>query len=99
MKSLSDKHPTAEDLIPSAQRSVEAARQFLVDKKIVTIPSEVRPMITETPPFARFGSFASMDTPGAYEKKRPRPSTTSPRSKRTGTKHQEEHLRLFNPTS
>ena len=29
MKALTDKHPTAEDLIPSAQRTVEAARQFL----------------------------------------------------------------------
>ena len=98
MKSLSDKHPTAEDLIPSAQRSVEAARQFLVDKKIVTIPSEVRPMITETPPFARFGSFASMDTPGAYETKATEAFYyVTPVEKDWDAKHQEEHLRLFNP--
>ena len=67
MKSLSDDHPTAEDLIPSVRRSVEAARQFLVEQGIVTIPSEVRPRIEETPPYARSGSFASMDTPGPYE--------------------------------
>src|SRR5262249_51964254 len=69
MKALSDAHPTADDLIPSVQRSVEAARQFLIDKKIVTIPSEVRCRIQETPPYARSGSFASMDTPGPYETK------------------------------
>ena len=98
MKSLSDQHPTAEDLIPSAQRSVEAARQFLVDKKIVTIPSEVRPVITETPPFARFGSFASMDTPGAYETKATEAYYyVTPVEKDWDAKHQEEHLRLYNP--
>jgi len=98
MKSLSDQHPTAEDLIPSAQRSVESARQFLVDKKIVTIPSEVRPTITETPPFARFGSFASMDTPGAYETKATEAYYyVPPVEKDWDAKHQEEHLRLYNP--
>ena len=67
MKSLSDDHPTADDLIPSVRRSVEAARRYLVDHGIVTVPSEVRPKIEETPPYARSGSFASMDTPGPYE--------------------------------
>src|SRR5262249_2444443 len=69
MKSLSADHPTAEDLIPAIERSVEDARRFLVDKDIVTIPSEVRPFVRETPPFARGGSFASMDTPGPFESK------------------------------
>ncbi len=98
MKSLSNDHPTAADLIPSVQKSVEAARTFLVDKKIVTIPSDVRPIITETPPFARFGSFASMDTPGAYETKATEAFYyVTPVEKDWDAKHQEEHLRLFNP--
>ena len=69
MKTLSDDHPTEAVLIPSARRTIEKTRKFLVDKRIVTIPSEVRPTIAETPPYARNGSFASMDTPGAYETK------------------------------
>jgi uncharacterized protein (DUF885 family) len=98
MKSLSDQHPSADDLIPSAQRSVESARQFLIDKNIVTIPSEVRPTITETPPFARFGSFASMDTPGAYETKATEAFYyVTPVEKDWDAKHQDEHLRLYNP--
>jgi uncharacterized protein (DUF885 family) len=98
MKSLSDEHPTAEELIPSVARSLEAARQFLVDKKIVTIPSEVRPKVTETLPFARFGSFASMDTPGAYETKATEAYYyVTPVEKEWDAKHQEEHLRLYNP--
>ncbi len=98
MKSLSNEHPAAEDLIPSAKRTVEAARQFLVDKGLVTIPSEVRPTIMETPPFARFGSFASMDTPGAYETKATEAFYyVTPVEKDWDAKHQEEHLRLYNP--
>jgi uncharacterized protein (DUF885 family) len=98
MKSLSNEHPTAADLIPSAQRTVEAARKFLVDKNIVTIPSDVRPTITETPPFARFGSFASMDTPGAYETKATEAFYyITPVEKDWDAKHQDEHLRLYNP--
>jgi len=97
MKSLSNAHPTAADLIPSAQRTVEAARQYLVDHKIVTIPSDVRPTITETPVFARFGSFASMDTPGAYETKATEAYYyITPVEKEWDAKHQEEHLRLYN---
>jgi uncharacterized protein (DUF885 family) len=97
MKTLSNEHPTAEDLIPSAQRGLERARQFLIDKKIVTIPSEVRPTVAETPPFARFGSFASMDTPGAYETKATEAFYyVTPVEKDWDAKHQEEHLRLYN---
>jgi uncharacterized protein (DUF885 family) len=98
MKSLSDEHPTPQDLIPSVKRSVEKARKYLVDHRIVTIPSEVRPLIEETPPFARFGSFASMDTPGAYETKATEAFYyVTPVEKEWDAKHQEEHLRLYNP--
>ncbi len=98
MKSLSDEYPRADDLIPSAKRSVEDARRFLVEKDIVTIPSEVRPIITETPPFARGGSFASMDTPGPYEAKATEAFYyITPVEKDWDAKHQEEHLRLYNP--
>ena len=98
MKSLSDEHPTAQDLIPSVQRSVEAARRYLIDHGIVTVPSEVRPNIEETPPYARSGSFASMDTPGPYETKATEAFYyVTPVEKDWDAKHMEEHLRLYNP--
>jgi uncharacterized protein (DUF885 family) len=98
MKSLSDDHPTPDTLIPSVDRSVENARRFLVEKDLVTIPSEVRPIVHETPPFARSGSFASMDTPGAYETKATEAFYyVTPVEKDWDAKHQEEHLRLYNP--
>ena len=98
MKSLSDDHPTPETLIPSVDRSVENARRFLVQKDLVTIPSEVRPRVQETPPFARSGSFASMDTPGAYETKATEAFYyVTPVEKDWDAKHKDEHLRLYNP--
>jgi uncharacterized protein (DUF885 family) len=98
MKSLSDQHPTAADLIPSVRRSVEAARQYLIDHRIVTVPSEVRPAIEETPPYARSGSFASMDTPGPYETRATQAFYyVTPVEKDWDAKHVDEHLRLYNP--
>jgi uncharacterized protein (DUF885 family) len=97
MKSLSDDHPSADDLIPFVAKRVEAARQYLVDKQIVTIPSEVRPKVAETPPFARIGSFASMDTPGAYESKATEAYYyVTPVEAEWDAKHRDEHLRLYN---
>ncbi len=97
MKGLSDAHPTADDLIPSVRRSIDEARDYLVRKQIVTIPSEVRPRIEETPPYARSGSFASMDTPGPYETKATEAFYyVTPVEKDWDAKHADEHLRLYN---
>lgn len=99
MASLEDEHPTAQDLISSAKATIEGARQFLVDKKIVEIASDVRPTVMETPPYARSGGFASMDTPGAYETKATEAFYyVTPPEKDWDAKHVEEHLRLFNPS-
>ncbi len=98
MKSLSDDHPTAADLIPSVRRSVEAARRYLIDKGIVTIPSEVRPTIEETPPYARSGTFASMYIPGPYETKATEAFYyITPVEKDWDVRHIQEHLRFYNP--
>lgn len=98
MALLSDTHPAPDQLIPSVRSSVEEARRFLIEKQIVTVPSEVRPLIEETPPYARAGGFASMEMPGAFETR----ATESfyyvtPVEKEWTRKHKEEHLRLFNP--
>ncbi len=96
MKLISNDYPSEDDLIPSARRVVESIRKFLIDKHIVTIPSEVRPTITETPPFARDGGFASMDTPGAYETRATEAFYyITPTEKDWDAKHKEEHLRSF----
>jgi uncharacterized protein (DUF885 family) len=62
-------HPTADGLIPDTRRDLEAIRQFIIDHKLVSIPSEQRATEMETPGFHRAGSFASMSPPGAFETK------------------------------
>ncbi|MGA2405256.1 MAG: DUF885 domain-containing protein [Bacteroidales bacterium] len=68
-QNLQKEHPTSNSLIPDIKKNVEAIRQFLIDKKIITIPSEARVKVEETPKYARSTSTASMDTPGPFEKK------------------------------
>jgi uncharacterized protein (DUF885 family) len=98
MKSLSNDHPTETSLIPDARKTVEGIIQFIKDKNIITIPSEVRPIITATPPYARSGAFASMDTPGPYEEKATEAFYyVTPPEKEWDPKHMDEHLRAFNP--
>ena len=66
-KAIQKEHPTAEGLIPDTRKNLEAIRQFVVEKRIVTIPSDVRVRVEETPPPFRRTSFASMDSPGVFE--------------------------------
>ncbi len=97
MKSISDAHPKESELIDSAKQTVESIRQFVLDKRIVIIPSTVLPTITETPLYQRSGSFASMDSPGPYETKATEAFYyITPVDKDWDHKHKEEHLRLFN---
>jgi uncharacterized protein (DUF885 family) len=98
MVALSDQHPSEDELLPSVRGSLDDARQYLIDHDIVTIPSEVRPRVEETPPFARAGSFASMDTPGPYETNATEAFYyVTPVQPEWDAKHKEEHLRLYNP--
>jgi uncharacterized protein (DUF885 family) len=50
-------------------KNLDQIRQYMIDHHLVTIPSEVRATVKETPQFDRATSFASMDTPGPFEKK------------------------------
>jgi uncharacterized protein (DUF885 family) len=64
---LEKDHPKPGDLLGSFRDTVVKLRDFIQEKKIVTIPSPVLPILEETPPFMRALTFASMDTPGPYE--------------------------------
>ena len=67
LKELEKDHPEANTLISSAQKQLDGLRQFLSDKKIITVPEGAQAKVVETPPFQRATTFASMDTPGPYE--------------------------------
>lgn len=94
---LQNEHPTAQSLLPDARKTLESIRQYLLDKKIVSMPSEVRVQVKETPQYARETSTASMDTPGPFEKK----STEAyyyitPVETKWTARQQEDWLRQFN---
>ncbi|HEY6069726.1 MAG TPA: DUF885 domain-containing protein, partial [Chthoniobacterales bacterium] len=68
-KNVQNEHPTPEGLLADINKDLESIRKFVVTRKLVTIPSEVRARVKETPQYRRATSFASMDTPGAFEKR------------------------------
>ncbi|HYM35181.1 MAG TPA: DUF885 domain-containing protein [Steroidobacteraceae bacterium] len=61
-------YPDPKNLLQSFRATFDGLIKFIADKKIITIPSDVRPILQETPPFMRATTFASMDTPGPFEK-------------------------------
>ena len=97
LKELEKDHPTADNLLSSAQKQLDGLRQFLIDKKIITVPGGAQAKVAETPSFQRATTFASMDTPGPYETKATEayyfvtlPDPSWPREK------QEEYLEGYN---
>lgn len=67
-ESLKKVHPTAATLIPAAQHDLIALREFVIAKKLLTLPSDADIKVIETPVFQRQTTFASMDAPGVLEK-------------------------------
>jgi uncharacterized protein (DUF885 family) len=61
-------HPAPDHLLQAFRDTFSGLIGFIRDKHIITIPSELRPTLQETPPFERATTFASMDTPGPFEK-------------------------------
>ncbi|TDW97577.1 DUF885 domain-containing protein [Dinghuibacter silviterrae] len=68
-KDMEKEHPSADSLIPDTRKHLEGIRQFLIDHKICSLPSDVRIQVKETPPYARSTSTASCDVPGPFETK------------------------------
>lgn len=99
LRELTLNHPSPDELVPATRGTLERIRQFIVDKKVITIPSEVRPTVLETPAFQRTGGFASMDTPGAYEHKATEAYYyVTPPEKEWDAKRKAEHMAQFNLT-
>ena len=63
---ISRTHPTAQGLIPDTRELLEDIRRALVDHDIISLPSEDRCQVIETPTYMRY-AFAAMDSAGALE--------------------------------
>jgi uncharacterized protein (DUF885 family) len=64
-------HPEPGQLLQSFRNTLAGLRQFIEQRRIITIPSDLQPVVEETPPFARALTTAAMETPGAFETKAP----------------------------
>ena len=96
LRSLGADHPPPGELLQAFRNTFDGLRGFIASRHIVTIPSPVLPIVEETPPFMRALTFASMDTPGPFEKaKEAFFNVTLP--EQTWTPEQvEEHMAGFN---
>jgi uncharacterized protein (DUF885 family) len=65
---LASDHPGPDQLLQTFRDMFNGLIAFIQTRHIITIPSDVRPILQETPPFLRATTFASMDTPGPFEK-------------------------------
>jgi uncharacterized protein (DUF885 family) len=65
---LGKNHPPPDQLLQAFRNTFNGLIDFINSHHIITIPSQVRPILEETPPFMRALTTASMDTPGPYEK-------------------------------
>jgi uncharacterized protein (DUF885 family) len=64
---LGKDHPAPDQLLDAFRATFSSLVSYIRDHHIVTIPSDVRPIVEETPPFMRATTFASMDTAGPFE--------------------------------
>ena len=67
IKEMGKNHPTAAGLIPDTAAMLERIRTYLIQKHIVSVPSEVRCTVAQTPSYYPAEAFASMDPPGPFE--------------------------------
>ena len=67
LEELGEDHPAPDQLLDAFRATFTSLVGFIREHHIVTIPSDVRPIVEETPPFMRATTFASMDTAGPFE--------------------------------
>ena len=90
-------HPAPDQLLSTFQETFASLIGFIRDHHIVTIPSDVQPVLEETPPFMRATTFASMDSPGAFETKSTKAYFNVTLTQKDWTpQHIAEHMAAFN---
>ncbi len=64
---LATMHPPPDQLLQAFHARFDSEIAFIHTHHIIDIPSEVQPVLEETPPFMRATTQASMDPPGPFE--------------------------------
>ena len=93
---ISKNHPPADKLLQSVKDVLSRIRNYIIDKKIATVPGADNLIIEDTPPFMRATTFAAMDAPGPFELKAKEAFyfVTLPEA-RWDKLHVEEHMRAY----
>ena len=68
-RQIQSEHPTPQNLVTDVAKDLDKIRKYVLSQHLVSIPSEIRAKVKETPQYLRATSFASMDTPGPFEKR------------------------------
>jgi len=97
LEEVEKQHPAPDQLLRTFQGSLAGIREFIEQKRILTIPPGQPPVVEETPPFERATTEASLDTPGAYETKDNKAlfNVTTPDPKWT-PERTEDWMKMFN---
>jgi uncharacterized protein (DUF885 family) len=97
LKLLGREHPSADGLVGETRVELDRIRSFVRTQGILTPPARENLTVAETPEYARSTSFASMDTPGPFE----RVATeayyyVTPPDAQSDSQRIEEHLSFYN---
>jgi uncharacterized protein (DUF885 family) len=97
IRSLGREHPSGDGLVGETRAELDRIRAFVRTQNILTPPARENLQVAETPEYARSTSFASMDTPGAFE----RVATeayyyVTPPDPAWDARRREEHLSFYN---
>jgi uncharacterized protein (DUF885 family) len=97
IRSLGREHPSGDGLVGETRAELDRIRAFVRTQGILTPPASENLRVAETPEYARSTSFASMDTPGAFE----RVATeayyyVTPPDPAWEARRREEHLSFYN---
>lgn len=68
LQSIGRDHPSADGLVGDTRAELDRIRAFVRTQNILTPPAHENLIVKETPEYARSTSFASMDSPGPFER-------------------------------
>ena len=95
---MASEHPREEELLPATRSGLAKIRRFIEEKKICTPPANQNLIVAETPIFNRSSSFASMDSPGVFEKNANEAYyNVTPVDSAWSAEKKAEHLGFYNP--
>ncbi len=90
--------PAADSLLAVTRGGLAKIRAFIEEKSICTPPPNQNLLVAETPVFNRSASFASMDSPGVYERVANEAYyNVTPPDPSWDAARQAEHLGFYNP--